>query len=91
MTWRGLAAVGYQFDPRAMWKLFQFGAAVAQSRCEDVNEVLGWSLPADSANGRADEATLRQALSELHAQIQARGCFELKDELQTCDEVRFAP
>ncbi len=41
-----LAAVGYQFDPQAMWQMFVFGAAVAQLRCQEVSATLGWHLGA---------------------------------------------
>ena len=68
--------------------MFQFGAAVAQQRCTDVNEVMGWHLPESSDDGCAEEGTLRTELDALQASIERGGCFALKNELQLCGDER---
>jgi len=58
------------------------GAAVAQSRCDDVNEVLGWHLARGAANGCASLDELQQALGPLEA---AHGvCNTRVDDLKAC-------
>lgn len=83
---KGLAAVGYEFNPEAMWKLFMFGAAVAQQRCTDVNAVMGWHLPANNPLGCADENELQRAIARTELRLRTQGCFLKRTDLKTCSD-----
>lgn len=78
--WSTLAAVGYQFEPNAMWNLFVLGALVAQQRCVELNDTLSWHLPAQCSERGAVVAALRT----LRARFEANGCGKKTPQLRDC-------
>lgn len=82
VSWTDLSATGYRFVPSQTWRMFMLGAAVAQLRCDDVNEVLGWHLTQGDPRGCASLEELQKALGPLEAGHAA--CEAKVDELKTC-------
>lgn len=81
VTWADIGAVGYQFDPREMWRLFALGAVTAQQRCEEVAKTLGWAgLTADCTDG----TKVIQALQSLRAKWVTDQCAQRPLEPQPC-------
>ncbi len=78
-----LSAAGYQFDPKLMWKLFVFGAAVAHRRCAEVSDVLGWHLEADGRHF-CDGVSLAEVLGPMREQLRFSGCWRRKSEPRVC-------
>lgn len=85
INWVGLGAAGYQFDPQLMWKLFVLGATVAQQRCTEFNDLLGWKLvdPQRHTNRCGDVEALKAALAPLRLKVK-NACWLRENKLRDC-------
>lgn len=80
LTLQSLSAVGYEFDPKAMWQMFVLGAAVAQQRCPQLDDTLGWHL--GGWCGTVDN--LRDSLAPLRKRAQERCWTKDTKQLRDC-------
>ncbi|MEW5741780.1 MAG: patatin-like phospholipase family protein [Myxococcota bacterium] len=81
VKWDELGAVGYQFNPREMWRLFALGALTAQQRCEEVARTLAWpGIVAECTN----RVKVEQALGQLRSKWMADKCGEKPLEARAC-------
>ena len=71
VQWDELGSVGYQFNPREMWRLFAFGAVTAQQRCEDVAKTLEWDA---MVPGCTDPTKVVDALTTLRGEFMTKRC-----------------
>lgn len=81
VTQEDLFAPGYAFEPKTMWKLFVFGAAVMQERCREANGTLGWHIGrwCGTAQDLKTELSPARKRAELH-------CWNKKPDNRLCGD-----